>query len=104
MPVRPSSTDGSIDDPICSQLGNLAGAESELAENFIGMLSQVRRMAPQLGFGARKSRGRSHSANASSPRMLVFEKRFVRDELRVGPNRVVVVDRPARHVRSLDPL
>jgi hypothetical protein len=44
--MRGSSTDGSIDDPICSQSGNLAIAESELAEDFVGVLSEVRRMAP----------------------------------------------------------
>ena len=37
---------------------NLAGAESELAENFVGVLAQVRSMTPQLGLRcARSARG-----------------------------------------------
>jgi len=76
MPVRGRSTDGSIDDPICSQPGNLTGTEPELAEDFVGMLSQVRRMRQSSGSvrenragdltpRTRPARGCSYSKNVS---------------------------------------
>src|SRR5579862_414438 len=61
-------------------------------------------MAPKLGLGARESRGRSYRANTSGPRVLIFEEGLVRDELRIIPNRVVVVDRSAWYVGGLDTL
>ena len=87
-----------------TKAGHFCGAESELAEDLVGMLAEVGCVPPQLGFGARESRRRSHPANPPGLGMLVFEKRFVRDELRIGPDSVEVVDRPAWNVGGLDTL
>ena len=35
-----------------TEAGDLVGTESELAENFVGLLAKVGGMPPQLGLGA----------------------------------------------------
>src|SRR5258705_11182319 len=56
-----------------TKAGNFVGAESELAEDLVGMLAQVGCVPPQLGFGTSESRRRSYPANPPGLGLLVLE-------------------------------
>ncbi len=60
-------------------------------------------MMLEFGMRARETGGRSHRAHAAGLRMFIFEESLVRDELRIVPDRIEVVDRTARHISRLDP-
>src|SRR5216684_4956665 len=78
---------------IGSQLRNRTRAESEVAENFVGMLTQAGRVPPHLRLGARELCRRSYGAHSPRLRMLVLEERLINRELRISPNRIEIIER-----------
>src|ERR1700733_3747815 len=87
-----------------SQSRDLALRKAEVCQDLVGMLAELWRVAPQLRLGAGKSRGRAHCAHLPGLRMLILTEGFVRNELRIFPDSVEVVDRRARNVGLLDDL
>jgi hypothetical protein len=93
----------SIDDFALAQGGDFRWSETEPGEYLLGLLTETGRMMLEFGERARETGGRSHRAHSASLGMFIFKESLVRDELRIAPDRVEVVDRAARHVSRLDP-
>src|SRR5271166_2420241 len=72
------------------QFVDLLRVEPEVAEDFIGMLPEGRRMPPQLRLSPRVSRRRSYRADPSGLRMFILDEGLICSELVIFPDRVEI--------------